>query len=68
VSAEAWAGFRRAVLSDPALQRDLLRVPEREPFCALAVERARGLGWDVELGDVDEALRTSWRAWLERWL
>ncbi|HEX7277469.1 MAG TPA: Nif11-like leader peptide family natural product precursor [Acidimicrobiales bacterium] len=68
MSAEAWAGFRRAVLADPALQRDLLAAPDPEPFCALVVERARGLGWDVEPDDVEAALRTARRAWIERWI
>jgi len=68
VSAEGWASFRMAVLADPVLQQDLLLVTEREPFCALVVKRAHGLGWDVELGDVDVALRASMRAWLERWI
>jgi hypothetical protein len=68
VSAEAWAGFRRAVLDDHVLQRDLLGVAEPEPFCALVVERARGLGWDVEADDVEEALSAARRAWLGRWI
>jgi hypothetical protein len=34
----------------------------------LVVERARGLGWDVEADDVDDALRTARRAWIERWI
>ena len=68
MSAEAWAGFRRAVLADPALQQDLLAVPEPDPFCALVVERARGLGLDVERDDVEDALRSARRAWIERWI
>jgi hypothetical protein len=68
VSAEAIDGFRRAVLADPVLQRDLLAVPEPEPFRALVIERARGLGWDVDADDVEEALRAARRAWTERWI
>jgi hypothetical protein len=68
VSAEAWTGFRKAVLADPALQRELLGVQAPESFCALVVERARELGWDVGPDDVDEALCAARRAWNERWL
>ena len=68
MSAEAWAGFREAVLADPALQRELLGVPEPEPFRSLVVERARDLGWDVRPDDVEQGLRERRRTWLERWI
>ena len=68
MSAEGWTGFRTAVLADPALQRELLAVDAPEPFCALVVDRARDLGWDVEPNDVDEATRAARRAWNDRWI
>ena len=68
MSSAGWAGFRQAVLMDPALQQDLLVAPEPERFRVLVVERARGLGWDVSPDDVDEALRAGRRTWVERWI
>ncbi|HEV3365533.1 MAG TPA: hypothetical protein VG795_15590 [Acidimicrobiia bacterium] len=67
-SAEALAGFRRAVLQDPLLQRDLLAVPDRRDFVAVVVARAVAGGWDVGPGDVEEALRAARRRWRDRWL
>lgn len=68
ISAKALDGFRRAVLNDPVLQRELLAAPDRRDFVALVVARAAAEGWDVAPGDVDEALRASRRAWQARWL
>jgi hypothetical protein len=68
VSAEAWEGFRRAVLASPALQRELLSVEEPNAFCALVVGLARGAGWDVELDDVQGAMHAARRSWVERWI
>jgi hypothetical protein len=68
VSADAWAGFRRAVLADPALQQELLGVFEPVPFAALVVERAGALGFDIGPDDVEHALAASRRAWIERWI
>lgn len=68
MSAEALAGFRRAVLRDAVLQRELLTVPDRRDFVAEVVARAAARGWDVAPGDVEEALKASRRAWQERWV
>jgi hypothetical protein len=68
MSADALAGFRHVVLGDTDLQRELLAAGERRRFVALVVERARGRGWDVGADDVEEGLRESRRAWLERWI
>jgi hypothetical protein len=68
MSAEALAAFRRAVLRDPVLQRELLAVPDRRDFVAVVVARAGADGWDVARGDVEEALTAARRAWQERWL
>ncbi len=68
MSAEALAGFRRAVLDDPALQRELLAVPGRREFVAVVVARAAAGGWDVAPRDVEEALKSGRRAWEEQWL
>ena len=68
MSAEAWEGFRRAVLSSPALQRELLRVEAPEAFSALAVALARGVGWDVEREDVQAAIHAARRSGVERWI
>ncbi len=68
MSSDGLAGFRRAVLADPALQRELLNVPGRQEFVTLLVLRARSRGWDVDADDVEEALRNSRRAWEQRWI
>jgi hypothetical protein len=68
VSAEAWEGFRRAVLASPALQRDLLAAVEAAPFGAVAVRLARDRGFDVGPDDVEAAVRAARRAWTARWI
>jgi hypothetical protein len=68
MSADAFDGFRRAVLADPELQRDLLCALNRRDFVALVVSRAQFGGWDVRPDDVEDALRNSRRAWQERWI
>lgn len=59
--------FRALVREDEALQRVLWATPERAAFVAVAVRLGgeRGLRFAAE--DVEAALDSGRRAWLERW-
>ncbi len=60
--------FREIVLADVTLQ-DRLRVPlERANFIDLAVAAARENGIEIAPDEVEEALRTGRRKWIERWI
>ncbi|MGI8808140.1 MAG: hypothetical protein ACR2KK_09925 [Acidimicrobiales bacterium] len=60
--------FRVVVLADTDLQNALLAVADRREFVARVVEEARAQSCAVTPEEVEEALRTSWRAWNERWI
>lgn len=57
-----------AVVADPVLQRRLLRVPERVAFVAEVVAVAAERGIVVTEADVDGAIDSARRAWLQRWV
>jgi ribosomal protein S18 acetylase RimI-like enzyme len=65
---EGLARFRRIVLADRELQETLLGVPDRGKFVARVVEEARARGCNVTPDEVDDAIRSSWRAWNQRWI
>ncbi len=60
--------FRRLVLQDETLQKQLRETAGRQEFIALMLRLGaeRGHGFTAE--EIEEALRVSWRAWLERWV
>ncbi len=60
--------FRRAVFSDPDLQRDLRNIEEQAPFKDAVVSRAAALGIDLTVEDVESAMRDGRRSWIERWI
>jgi Nif11 domain len=68
MSKEDFESFRRLVLADSALQRELQEVTHQEDFVVRFLSLARERGLAVEADDVETALRNSRREWLERWI
>jgi response regulator of citrate/malate metabolism len=68
VSQDNLEQFREAVLEDAALQETLRDVRDRKTFVALVMSLGVERGYDFTAEEVEEALRASRRAWLERWI
>jgi hypothetical protein len=60
--------FRRHVLSHPELQQQLMGLNGREAFIARNVELGREYGFTFHPTDVEAALMSARRAWMERWI
>jgi len=60
--------FRRHVLSHPELQQQLMGLNGREAFIARNVELGREHGFTFQSTDVEAALLSARRAWMERWI
>ncbi|HJQ69182.1 MAG TPA: aspartyl/asparaginyl beta-hydroxylase domain-containing protein [Blastocatellia bacterium] len=60
--------FRQAVLDDKGLLDRLRECGNKNLFIKLLVHLGRERGFSFTRDDVDEALRQSRRAWLERWI
>lgn len=65
---EDFESFRRLVLADSGLQRELRDVTQLEAFVARLLSLARERGLTVAAEDVETAIRNSRREWLERWI
>ncbi len=60
--------FRTLVLHDLALQEELRAIADAACFIERAVQLGTERGCFFGAADVEEALRTACRAWLERWI
>ncbi|MDB6079402.1 MAG: Aspartyl/asparaginyl beta-hydroxylase [Akkermansiaceae bacterium] len=60
--------FRRLVLSEPAIQEELVAITDRRTFLNHTVELGRKHGFDFLEDDVDAALQAARRNWMERWI
>ena len=58
--------FRRLVLDDTSLQKELRDVTERVEFIARVVELGARNGYDFVQADVEEAMIAARREWIER--
>lgn len=65
---EALEQFCRLVLADAELQAQLWQTPARGEFVALVVRLGAERGCVFTHADVEAALQTGRRAWLERWV
>ena len=65
---ENFERFREIVLRDLSLQEQLREIAERSVFIQKVVELSAKYGYEVTPEDVEEAMRRSRRAWLERWI
>ncbi len=65
---EIFEQFHHLVLQDLTLQKRLRETDDLELFVALVVQLGHEHGFDFTSKDVENALRESRRAWLERWL
>jgi hypothetical protein len=61
------AGFRAHVLDDERLQDELLAV-DPGVFAERTSAIAAREGWTVSPAELDDALRSARREWLERWV
>ena len=60
--------FRLEVLANPDLQQTLRATNDRERFVQLLVSLGSERGYRFTAPEVEEALRASWRSWIERWI
>lgn len=63
-----WEGFRDFVLSNPPIQVRLRETDDRQGFIKLMLAIAQENGYHFLASDVEEAIRSARRAWLERWV
>jgi predicted ribosomally synthesized peptide with nif11-like leader len=68
MSQEKFEQFRHVVLQDLTLQERLRESEDRETFVKLLVHVGSEHGYNFTPEDVENALRDSRRAWIERWL
>lgn len=60
--------YREAVLDDRELQDGLREIDDRAEFTRLVVRQADERGFELTADDVEEALHSGRRAWIERWI
>jgi hypothetical protein len=65
-SPQRLAQFRRLVLADPALQRELRHAPDRAGFVRLVVERARERGCALDDAEIEAEIAAAARDWALR--
>jgi hypothetical protein len=68
MSREGFERFRLQVLEDAALQEMLRETPNLKAFLGLTLQLGRERGYSFTAEDVEDALRESRRAWLQRWV
>lgn len=66
MSQETLAQFRQLVFTDKQLQEQLREMTDREEFIAFVVRLGSERGYDFTPDDVEEAMRSGRRVWLER--
>jgi hypothetical protein len=60
--------LRDLVLTDEALQDELLATPDAVAFAQRLTDLAAGLGLALTVADVQVEMKASRRLWLERWI
>lgn len=60
--------FRRSVLEDPSLQKQLRNITRRHIFTARVVKLGVERGFQFTVEEVYEALGEARRLWNERWI
>ncbi|HEX8184995.1 MAG TPA: aspartyl/asparaginyl beta-hydroxylase domain-containing protein [Blastocatellia bacterium] len=60
--------FRQLVLEDTTLQKKLIETPNLKAFLALTLQLGDELGYSFTVEDLENAMRESRLAWLQRWI
>ncbi len=68
MSKESLDQFRRLVLDDDEMQKQLRETPDKESFLALMLRFGAERGYEFTAEDVEEALRDEQRRWIMRWV
>lgn len=68
MSDTAFSEFRAAVLADTDLQDKLREINDRAEFISSVVDLASKLGINLSAEDVENAMNTGRREWIERWI
>jgi hypothetical protein len=63
-----WSTFRECVLNDPVLLARLRAMEDGPAFANACVAAAREIGIVLSSEDVESALATARREWIERWV
>ena len=68
MSQEGLEQFYRLVFDEPVLQEQLKAISSREEFVMLMVRLGAERGCDFTREEVESALQTARRVWIERWI
>ena len=68
MSQESFEQFRQAVFRDAALQRRLRETKDKDSLYSLTLQLGAERGHTFDAGDLENALREGWLAWLNRWI
>jgi hypothetical protein len=68
MSQEGLEKFRQLIWQEPTLQERLRATPDRASFIALTLQLGAERGYSFTVDEIEEALKASQRAWLERWI
>lgn len=68
MSQEQFEQFRNVVLEDLSLQKQLRAFTKRDMFVAHVVKLGAERGFQFTAEDVEEAMNTNQRDWIERWI
>ena len=66
--ASGFDAFRQLVLSDAALQEELVGVPDEKSLFDKVLALGQERGYCFSAQDLENAVRANRRGWLERWL
>ena len=68
MSQEALMQFQQIVFADERLQAELREITDRDEFIKQVIELGKERDLEFTSEDVSNALQTSRRAWIERWI
>lgn len=68
MSQAAFEQFRAEVLADASLRNDLVTIDDKVEFTAAVISLASKKGVELTADDVENAMRTGRKTWIERWI
>ena len=68
MSQAAFEQFRAEVLADASLRDELLTIDDKVEFTATVISLASKKGVELTADDIENAMRTGRKTWIERWI
>lgn len=68
MSQEQFEEFRKVVLEDVSLQKQLRNLTRRDRFIARVIKLGAERGFEFTADEIFEEMDASRRSWIERWL